>query len=184
MKKMITTLTLLTFLVVGAFAQEATNTNNDFRPGLRNQDGQGRGDSHRRNNNDRKGSRRGEGMERGDHRFGPQMIEYLDLSDEQVEKMHKIRVKFDKKEIDLKADQKKLRIDKNEAMKDMDFAKARKVTKDMSEARSKIQLMNIDQKEEMSKILTKEQVEKMKKAHFMRNKGGRKDGKKGKGFKK
>ena len=111
------------------------------------------------------------------------MIEYLELNDEQVEKMHKIRVKFDKKEIDLKADQKKLRIDKNESMKDMDFAKARKVSKQMSEVTSKIQLMNIDQKEEMSKILTKEQNEKMKKAHFMRNKGGRRDGKKGKGSK-
>ena len=87
-------------------------------------------------------------------------------------------------EIDLKADQKKLRIDKNEAMKDMDFTKARNVTKAMSESRTKVQLMNIDQKQEMSKIHSKEKIEKMKKAHFMRNKSGRKDGKKGKGVKK
>ena len=181
MKKMITTLTLLTFLVVGVFAQEATNMNNDFRPELRNYDGYGY--FHGRNNNGRRESRRGEGFERIDHRFGPQMIEYLDLTDEQVEKMHKIRVKFDKQEIDVRSEQKKLRIDKNEAMKDMDFAKARKVTKQMSGVTAKIQLMKINQKEEMSKILTKEQVEKMKKAHFMRNKGGRKNGKKGKKFK-
>lgn len=173
MKKMITTLTLLTFLVVGAFAQEATNMNNDFRPGFRHFEGHG--DFHGRNDMGRKGSRRGEGFERGDHRFGPQMIEFLDLNDEQVEKMHKIKVKFDKKEIDVRAEQKKLRIDKNEAMKDMDFAKARKVTKQMSEVTAKIQLMNIDQKEEMSKILNKEQIQKMKKAHFMGNRGGRKD---------
>ena len=183
MKKMITTLRLLTLMVVGSFAKEPVN-NNDFRPGLRNHDGQGQGNFHGRKDNRKKGSRRGEGFERGDHRFGPQMIEYLDLTDDQVEKMHKIRVKYDKKEIDLKADQKKLRIDKNEAMKDMDFAKARKATKDMSEAGTKVQLMKIDQKEEMIKILTKDQVEKMKKAHLMRNRGGRKDGKKGKEFKK
>ena len=182
MKKMITTLTLLTLLVVGAFAQETTKMDNDFRPGFRNHEGHG--DFHGRKDKGRKGSHRSEGLERRNHKFGPQMIEFLDLNDEQVEKMHKIKVKFDKKEIDVKAEQKKLRIDKNEAMKDMDFAKARKVSKQMSEVTSKIQLMNIDQKEEMSKILTKEQVEKMKKAHFMRNKGGRRDGKKGKGFKK
>ncbi|MCK4980572.1 MAG: Spy/CpxP family protein refolding chaperone [Candidatus Delongbacteria bacterium] len=181
MKKMITTLTLLTLLVVGAFAQEAVKTDNDFKPGFRNFEGHG--DFHGRKDMGRKDHRR-EGFERGDHRFGPQMIEYLDLTDEQVEKMHKIKIKYDKMEIDLKADQKKLRIDKNEAMKDMDFTKARNVTKAMSESRTKVQLMNIDQKEEMSKILSKEQIEKMKKAHFMRNKSGRKDGKKGKGFKK
>ena len=179
---MITTLTLLTLLVVGAVAQETTNMNNDSRPGFKNHDGQGHGDFHGRKDG-RKGSRRGEGLKRGDHKFGPQMIEYLDLNDEQVEKMHKIKVKYQKKEIDVKGEQKKLRIDKNEAMKDMDFAKARTVTKQMSEVTSKIQLMKIDQKEEMSKILNKEQIEKMKKAHFMRNKGGRRDGKKGKGSK-
>ncbi|NOR46050.1 MAG: hypothetical protein GQ534_10745 [Candidatus Delongbacteria bacterium] len=166
MKKMITTLTLLTFIVVGSFAQV----------GGRDHHGMGKMNGERREH-------RGEGFERGDHRFGPQMIEFLDLNDEQVEKMHKIKIKFDKKDIDVRAEQKKLRIDKGEAMKDMDFAKARKVTKQMSAVTANIQLMNIDQKEEMSKILNKEQIEKMKKAHLMRNKGGRRDGKKGKGFK-
>lgn len=179
MKKMLTTLTLLTFIVVGSFAQPTKIIEKDVEYRMGNRDHHGMGKTH----GERRENHRREGLERRDHQFGPQMIEFLDLNDEQVEKMHKIKVKFDKKEIDIRAEQKKLRIDKGEAMKDMDFAKARKITKQMSAVTSKMQLMNIDQKEEMSKILTKEQVEKMKKAHFMRNKGGRRDGKKGKGSK-
>ena len=178
MKKMITTLTLLTLIVVGSFAQVTKIIEKDveYRIGDRDHHRMGRRDGERREH-------RGEGFERGDHRFGPQMIEFLDLNDEQVEKMHKIKVKFDKKEIDVKGEQKKLRIDKGEAMKDMDFAKARTVTKQMAQVMTKIQLMKIDQKEEMSKILNKEQIKKMKKFHLIRNKGGRRDGKKGKGSK-
>ena len=182
MKKMITTLTLLTFLVVGAFAQETRIIEKEveYRIGDQNHHRMGKMQGERKEH-------RREGFERGDHRFGPQMIELLDLNDEQVEKMHKIKVKYDKAEIDVRGEQKKLRIDKGEAMKDMDFTKARNVTKKISEVNAKIQLMKIDQKEEMSKVLNKEQIIKMKKAHFMRNKGGKKDGKvekKGKWLKK
>ncbi|MCK5761164.1 MAG: hypothetical protein KAH33_07710 [Candidatus Delongbacteria bacterium] len=179
MKKMITTLTLLAFLVVGSFAQPTRIIEKEVEYRIGDNDHYGMGKRGRE-----RGEHRDEKFERDEHRFGPQMIEFLNLNDEQVEKMHKIKVKFDKKEIDVRAEQKKLRIDKNEAMKDMDFTKARRVTKKMSEVTAKIQLMNIDQKEEISKILNREQIKKMKKFHLMRNKGGRRDGKKGKGFKK
>ena len=179
MKKMITTLTLLTFLIVGSFAQVTKIIEKDVEYRIGDRDFHGMGRMH-----GERGDHRGEGFERGDHKFGPQMIEFLDLNDNQIEKMHKIKIKYDKKEIDVRGEQKKLRIDKNEAMKDMDFTKARKVTKAMSEVTTKIQLMKINQKEEMSKILNKEQIKKMKKAHFMRDKGGKKDAKKWKKDKK
>lgn len=180
MKKMITTLTLLAFLAVGAYSQTSAPVDKGFKPGIGYPDcpEMGRKDFSR-NNHYRDGK-----FGKRDHEFGPRMIEMLNLTDEQVEKMHKIKIKYDKMEIDVKAEQKKLGIDKKEAMKNMEFDKAKKITKQMSELRTKHQIMNIDQKEEFSKILNKEQIEKMKKFHPMGNKGGRRDGKKGKGFNK
>ncbi|MDA3885969.1 MAG: Spy/CpxP family protein refolding chaperone [Candidatus Delongbacteria bacterium] len=169
MKKMITTLTLLTFLVVGAFAQTSAPADRSFKPGIGQPDCpemERRGD-HRRGN-----------FEKGDHYFGPKLKEMLDLTDQQVEKMHKIKIKYEKNKIDLNADAKKLKIDKQEAMKDMDFDKAKKITKELSDIRTKMQIMKIDQKQEITKLLNKEQIEKMKKLHMMNERMGKK-GKKG-----
>ena len=172
---------MLILLVVVAFTQPARMIDKDVDIRINDFDYPGMGMGMGRMNGNR-GFHRGEGFGRGGVAFGPAMIEYLELNDDQIEKIYKIRLKYDKKEIDVRSEQKKLRIDKNEAMKDMDFAKARNVTKKMSEVTSKIQLMKIDQREEMSKILNKEQIKQMKKMHLMRNKGGKK-GKMGKGFK-
>ena len=112
------------------------------------------------------------------------LIEELDLTDEQVEKMQKVRVKYDKKEIDLHANSKKLNIDREEAMKDMDYPKAKKLIIKISKIKTDIQLMHIDHKEEISKLLNKEQLEKFRKLHRMRNRSGKKDVKKWKKNKK
>ncbi|MBN2789406.1 MAG: hypothetical protein JXR69_04400 [Candidatus Delongbacteria bacterium] len=180
MKKMITTLTLLAFLATGVFAQTSAPADKGFKPGIGNPDCPQYEKFHENKDFGRKGFRKGGDFEgRGDG-FGPRMIEMLELNDDQIEKMHKIKVEFDKKEIDLKATEKKLRIDKKEAMKDMDFSKARSITKEMSKTRTDLQILHIDEKEKMAMVLTKDQIAKMKKMHPM----GNRDGKKGKWLKK
>ncbi|MDA3838597.1 MAG: Spy/CpxP family protein refolding chaperone [Candidatus Delongbacteria bacterium] len=168
MKKIITTLTLLTLLVAGSFAQTSAPVDKSFKHGIGQADHSEMG-------------RRGERREKGDHKFGPRLKEMLNLTDQQVEKMHDIKIKYDKKEIDLNATSKKLRIDKKEAMKDMEFTKAKKITNELSDIRAKMQIMDIDQKQDISKLLNKEQIEKFKKLHMMQNKMHKNDkmGKKG-----
>lgn len=177
MKKLITTITLLTLMALSFAQTDVPATKNEFVPAGPGSFGpyhpqmgrmDGKRDFHKRD---------GEFGRKDHDQFGPRMFEYLEMTDEQIEKFHDIKVKYDKMEIDVKADQKKLGIDKRESMKDMDFSKARKVTKEMAEVRTKLQLMKIDQKEELSKILTKEQLEKFKKMHLMREGIGRKNNK-------
>ena len=94
--------------------------------------------------------------------FGPEMAEYLELSDEQINKIREIKNDFRKKEIDLDADVKKLKIDEREAMKNMEFDKAKKLVKKIGEKRTESRILDIEEKEKISKVLTKEQIEKFK----------------------
>lgn len=174
MKKLITALALTAALGLSIFAQPASApADKNFKPGfgpgmgMENCDG-GMGPMHKgmgEMEGKRDRERCGNDFEgRGQH-FGPMMIENLDLSKEQMDKIHQIKVKFDKADIDLSAELKKLKIDKREAMMELNFDKAKEVTKKMAEVRTKTQMGNIDEMSELTKVLSKEQLEKFKDMH-------------------
>lgn len=174
MKKLITALALTAALGLSIFAQPASapadkNFKPGFGPGMGMENCDGMGPMHKgmggmegKRDRERCGGDDFEG--RGQH-FGPMMIENLDLSKEQMDKIHQIKVKFDKADIDLSAELKKLKIDKREAMMELNFDKAKEVTKKMAEVRTKTQMGNIDEMSELTKVLSKEQLEKFKDMH-------------------
>ncbi|MBN2858328.1 MAG: hypothetical protein JXN63_07995, partial [Candidatus Delongbacteria bacterium] len=101
----------------------------------------------------------------GRENCGPAMMEQLDLSKDQAEKIHQIKMKYEKSDIDTKAGLKKLKIDKHEAMRNMNFDDAKKTVRQMSELKTKMQISKIDEMAEITKVLNKEQLEKFKELH-------------------
>ncbi|MBU4486617.1 MAG: hypothetical protein KKD38_06775 [Candidatus Delongbacteria bacterium] len=165
MKKLLTILSLLGVLSLSAFAQDCPQANKDIKPGIADKENPGTGMCPMHKG---KGFGKGKSMRNdndGCDRFGPMMMEQLDLTADQINRIHQIKVKYKKLGIDLKAELKKLEIDKQEAMKEMNFDKAKEVTKKMADVRTKDQISNIDEKSEMTKVLSKEQIEKLKEFH-------------------
>jgi len=171
MKKLLTILSLISVLSLSVFAQDNDGpAGKNFKPGF----GPGHGQENCNGMGPmQKGMKGNCGKDwqdddfdgrRGNH-FGPMIVEQLELSNEQIDQIHKIKIKYDKMDIDLKAELQKLRIDKHEAMTEMNFDKAKEVTKKMAEIRTKTQMGNIDEMIELTKVLTKEQQEKMKDFH-------------------
>ncbi len=173
MKKLITALALTAALGLSILAQPASApADKNFKPGsgpgmgMENCDGMG--PMHK--GMGRMDKKCGKGMNNddfdgNDRHFGPMMIENLDLSKDQTDKIHQIKIKYDKADIDLRAELKKLKIDKHEAMIELNFEKAKEVTKKMAEVRTKTQMGNIDEMSELTKVLSKEQLEKFKDMH-------------------
>ncbi|HQO10375.1 MAG TPA: hypothetical protein PLK90_01530 [Clostridiales bacterium] len=173
MKKTITAIILTAALAALMFAQPGTAQSEKMtKPGIvqandvENCDGygpmhKGMGKMHK---NHGKNVRNDDFDRQGQH-FGPMMIENLDLKKDQIEKIHQIKIKYDKADIDLKAELKKLKIDKHEFMSDLNFDKAKEITKKMADVRTKTQMGNIDEIAELTKVLTKEQLEKFKEMH-------------------
>jgi len=173
MKKLITALALTAALGLSIFAQPASapadkNFKPGFGPGMGMENCDGMGTMHKgMGKMDRKCGREMKNDDfggRGQH-FGPMMIENLDLSKDQMDKIHQIKIKYDKADIDLNAELKKLKIDKREAMMELNFDKAKEVTKKMADVRTKTQMGNIDEMSELTKVLSKEQLEKFKDMH-------------------
>lgn len=179
MKKLLTTLALITALGLSVFAQETTSApagtdcKEGFGPGqgMRMEMGQNKcgemGNMHKGMKGMDKECGMGMGMDNDNDKchFGPMMFEKLDLTKEQMDKIHQIKIKNEKLDIDSKAELKKLKIDKMEAMRSMNFDKAKEVIKKMSEIKTKSQIGNIDEMVEITKLLTKEQLDKMKDMH-------------------
>jgi len=169
MKKLLTTLILTGALLIGAAAQDTSAPPVTVKPGMgpgfnsENCTGNGPGVMGHKMGNDHQNCFKKDGMGRG--HFGPAMTEQLGLSKDQVEKIHQIRTKYEKNEIGMEADLKKIRIDKHEAMRNMNFDEAKKIVKQMSEIRTKKNLSKIDEMAEITKLLSKEQIEKFKELH-------------------
>lgn len=89
--------------------------------------------------------------------------EELKLTETQQEQMHNIHLDHEKEMIKLRADLETLRIDKREAMDKENFSKAKSLTKQMTKLRESKALKQIEMREKVSKILTDEQKEIMKK---------------------
>lgn len=166
MKKMTLLMTLTAAILMMTFAQ-ATAT--DMKPG--------------REINIEKHMIRGEEMpmmrkmhhnpgQRGG--FGPMMFEELDLSKEQIEKIEQIKIKHRKMNIDLDAEKEKLQIDKHQAMQDMNFSEAKNIVKKISDVRLKGQNAKIDEMAEMTKLLSKDQLEKFRELHSAHGRMGMK----------
>jgi len=169
MKKLLTTLILAGALLIAASAQEISTLPATSKPGMgpgfnmENCTGNGPGVMGHKMGNDHNSRFKKGGM--GRENCGPAMMEQLGLSKDQSEKIHQIKMKYEKNEIGMEADLKKLKIDKHEAMRNMNFEEAKKIVKQMSEIRSKKNLSKIDEMAEITKVLSKEQLEKFKELH-------------------
>lgn len=97
------------------------------------------------------------------HEMYDNPFDELDLSKEQQEKIEDARVEMKKDIIPIKSEIDILQIEKHEALKDENFSQVKQLIKDISKKRTAIQFIQIDHKEEVSKILTDEQKELLKK---------------------
>ncbi len=111
------------------------------------------------------GERHGEG-------FGFALKE-LNLSEDQQNKIDDLNIKHKKEMIDLRADLKKMELEKHEAMKDADFSKAKSLTGNIFDKKAEIAKKRISLHEDIYKILTPEQREAAKKLHANRPAAGR-----------
>jgi len=99
-----------------------------------------------------------------------EMIEELELTDKQIEKLGTIKTAHLKQNIQLKADLEILQIDKREAMKTKNFTAAKKVNAEISKLRLQMNISQIDQQESIWNELTdkqKEKATKLGKTHHM-----------------
>lgn len=176
MKKMTLLLTLAAAMLTVTFAQ-ATAT--DMKPGrefniekhmIRGEEMPMMGRMHQ--GKGQKGGYCGMRGERGG--FGPMMFEELDLSKEQIEKIEQIKIKYRKMNIDLDAEKEKLQIDKHQAMQDLNFSEAKNIIKKVSDVRLKVQNARIDEMAEITKLLSKDQVEKFRELHSAHGRMGMK----------
>jgi NACalpha-BTF3-like transcription factor len=137
--------------------------NKPMGPGFNSQDCPGMGGMHNKmkHGGEKKFDRDGMGNEN----FGPMMMEQLGLTLEQKEKIHQLKIKYEKNEIANNAELKTLRLDKREAMRNMNFENAKKVVKQMADVKTKIQISKIDEMNEITKVLDKGQLEKFREMH-------------------
>jgi Spy/CpxP family protein refolding chaperone len=165
MKKMIAILTLSAAMLAGIFAQQPSEMKKGFKSGPEFAGGDCPQMGRMNKGMNHKMEKRGCGDDFVGRAFGHKMVEQLDLNNDQLDKIHKLKVKYDRADVDLNADVKKLRIDKREAMKEMKFDDAKKITENISKAALKIKLAKIDEMKEINDVLTKEQKEKLKELH-------------------
>jgi len=116
------------------------------------------------------------------------MMEALELSDAQKNKIEALNFEHKKQMIEVKAELETLQLDKREAMKDNDFAAAKKLNSKIFDTKEEIANARLDLKEKIMKELTPEQQEKAKELHkkigrrkMMKEHHGGKDGGKGEG---
>lgn len=124
---------------------------------------------HQRQNMDCERHQKGgmERMERGRNgHHGERMMHImnqLDLTEDQQNKMEDLRVKNHKENITAKAQIETKEVDARVAMKDMNFKEMKKITSEIFELKEEMKLKNIDHMEKCWNILTAEQQEEAKK---------------------
>jgi len=102
------------------------------------------------------------GMMRDNHQeMCADIFDELDLSDKQQDKINKIRTENRKQIIKLNSDLEILRIDKKEAMKNNNFAEAKKINGKISELHLQKNNAKVTTKEAVWNELTKEQQKKL-----------------------
>lgn len=90
------------------------------------------------------------------------MKDQLKLTPDQTKKMETLRAEHHKDMIKFNADLKTKEIDKRQALKNEDYATAKKLVSEIAKIEENIALKRIDQFKAMSDILTKEQREMIK----------------------
>ena len=84
----------------------------------------------------------------------------LDLSENQMDKLDKIKSKYQEQQIDLQAKMKKLRLQKREAIKNHNYSKAKDVLEKIADVRKTMQENRIDGMKERWGVLTADQKKK------------------------
>jgi len=149
MKKITLLIVLLTLGSLALFAQPpGVMDGQQFRRGMRNfQQGQPMY------------GQRGMGNDWDNEHFQG-MFEELELTDTQHVQISELRDTHRKWSIQHNADVKTLQIDKDAALRDNDFTKAKKITKQIFEKKSTAAIKRLELRESIWNILTKEQQEK------------------------
>lgn len=86
----------------------------------------------------------------------------LGLSEDQIAKIQKVETEHQKAMIDLKAEKDKIKLEKRDAMKESEYDAAKKLNAKLTDVNEKIMNSKVDLKNEVEKVLTKEQLEKVK----------------------
>ncbi|MBN2857061.1 MAG: Spy/CpxP family protein refolding chaperone [Candidatus Delongbacteria bacterium] len=163
MKKITAVLTLAAAMLMMTFAQATEKEINIEKRMIRGEEMPMMGRMHQGSGMNKRGGDCKMMGEKGG--FGPMMFEELDLSKEQIGKIEQIKVKYRKMDIDLDAEKEKLQIDKHQAMQDMNFSEAKNIVKKISDVRLKSQNARIDEMAEITKLLSKDQIEKFRELH-------------------
>ena len=143
------------------------NNNGQKRMGYQERRGYFRG-NHNRNKMGRRGQKK---HLRGE--FGFYIMQELNLTEKQEEKINSIKTDFKKKGIDLHSEIEKLRIDKREAMKNEKFSKAKSLVDEISTVRIQLNKNRISLQEAIHNELTDEQKKKLKKLKKENRRGSR-----------
>ena len=138
-----------------------------------------------------KGEKRFEGKRHNDMQkemMMEHMMEALELSDAQKDKVETLTFEHKKQMIEVRAELETLLLEKKEAMKDNDFAAAKKLNAKIFDKKEEIANARLDLKDDIMNELTPEQQEKAKDLHkkmgkrkMMKEHRGGKDGEKGEG---
>lgn len=100
--------------------------------------------------------------------MGMEMIKELNLTKEQQQKFEDMRLEHKKYMNTKQAEMENLRMDKQNAMRDGDYAKAKMLNKNIADLDLSIENTKVDHHQAMMKELTKEQQEKLKELRMMR----------------
>ena len=141
--------------------------------------GEGQGQGRKHGKMGKKGKKMKKSRGGNGFNFGPRMIEELKITDDQLVKIDAIRFEFQKKMIDVKANMQKTKLEKREAIKNEDFAKAKSITEAYFKNRATEEVDKLDMMEKMLNELTPEQRKKF--TTLKRNRGGMRDGARGTG---
>ena len=143
------------------------NNNGQERMGRQGRRGHSKG-----NHNEKRMGRRGQKKHlRGE--FGFYIMQELNLTEKQEEKINSIKTDFKKKGIDLHSEIEKLRIDKREAMKNEEFSKAKSLVDKISTVRTQLNKNHISLQETIHNELTDEQKKKLKELKKENHRGNR-----------
>ena len=106
-----------------------------------------------------KGMQKGQQMRESNHDGDMMMhvMRQLELTEEQQEDMADLRLQMQKEMINMKADIETLELDVKVAMKDLDFAKAKKVTSDIFDVKAEMKDKHFDNMSSCWNLLTDEQ---------------------------
>jgi len=160
MKKIIITLVMLVLVIGMVSAQEEFTKQHHPCERYGEGQGKGRGEGHGKGFGKQHHGMMGKGM--GGPQFHEQMMEELDMTDDQKDKIREFQTDNKKLAIQKQSEIKILRIEIHEALRKQKFSEAKRITEKISDIEKDLAVNRIDMHEKHWKILTDDQKEKAK----------------------